>query len=195
MISDAEVDMDFMEAMTVLRSQYDFDILCLAIGYIPENLMDKIFIHEMDTQLILVPAPQMLPQYLYILRIVSMAIWIATFSLLIMIAILIAFAKKNSREKFGWLTLFEDNMRLLVNASLPERIRGGQEKILLLLWMFYCLIFDTMFNSYLTSALVRPKYYPAINTFEDLYKTDLKVNKYVELNNKVMTMVRNVSYF
>lgn len=65
--------------------------------------------------------------------------------------------------------------RFLLNESPPDRDRKQRERFIVVLWVLHCIVFATLFQSILMSALVVPRYYPEVDTFEDLYKTDIKV--------------------
>lgn len=64
---------------------------------------------------------------------------------------------------------------LLLNVSISERQRKWQARLVLLSWMVQCIVMSVLIQSTLTTCLVAPKYYQDIDTFEDLYKTNLKV--------------------
>lgn len=187
-MANIDMSINFMQGIEMLRSQYDFDFLCTAIQTYTDNEMSHIFLHEMNKMFILVPASQPIPHYLYIARIVPLSVFILTVFLLLMTTGLIITVKKLSKQNYKCTIILEDNLRLLMNTSIPLRRRRRAERIIFSLWLFFCLIFGLMFSSHLASVLIKLEYYHNIDTFEELYETDIKVSQKM-LKNKSKIVV------
>lgn len=111
-----------------------------------------------------------MPQYLYMMMLVPGNVWGAILLTLIGVAI--------ARWVLGGkhATPFLDNISFLLGTTAPNRPRmKSPERLLLALWMFGCLVLDTLFQTTLMSTLVAPKFYPDLDTLEDLSSTDMKV--------------------
>lgn len=177
-VEKSDTDTPFMETVPIFRELFDLDIFGNVMRTYEDNLLDHVFLNERNDYLLVIPSGKMIPQYLYILLIVPNSVWIPTLFAISVVTILVRYTQKFYTEKFDWAKIMDDNFRLIVNGSIPQRSRGDVERFVLLLWMFFCLIFDTMYNSVLTSSLVTPQFYPDVENFEELYRSSIKVKIY-----------------
>lgn len=61
----------------------------------------------------------------------------------------------------------------MLNESPPSRL--NRSRILFSVWSLHSLVIVTLFQSFLISNLIKPKYYENIDTIRDLLKTNLKI--------------------
>lgn len=58
---------------------------------------------------------------------------------------------------------------------MSERDQDTKKRLIIVSWLIFCLVFTTLFQSILTTTMVSPLFYPNIETFQDLYKTNMKI--------------------
>lgn len=148
---------------------YDFDIWFTAIKAIRHQGVDYVFLHERDDLCFVVPSGKPVPQYLYIFLIVPGYLWLATTISFIVVTLMLWLLK--SRHAFL------DTYRMFLNIPIPDidRWKPNSERLVLTSWMEYAFIFSAVFQCTLMSTLIARKYYPDMNTINDLLHTNLTI--------------------
>lgn len=170
MIRDADPSLPFDNYLGLFSDIFDFDMLFNRMQTYSDNKLDHVFLYERNDFRLIVPRAGIVPQYLYMMMLVPGNVWGAILLTLIGVAI--------ARWVLGGkhATPFLDNISFLLGTTAPNRPRmKSPERLLLALWMFGCLVLDTLFQTTLMSTLVAPKFYPDLDTLEDLSSTDMKV--------------------
>lgn len=175
-ITNADTNMPLSDFISMFRELYDFDMIMAPMRMYSDNELDKVFLYERSDFIIVIPSGELIPRYLYIFLIVPKTVWIAVLTSLFVLTFMTGIIKIIAGFKPQFLNVLNDNFRLLLNTSITVKKRKMQEKLLLVLWMFHCLIFVTLFQSNLTTSLIVPKYYPDIDSLQELYKTNIKVS-------------------
>ncbi|PSN50480.1 Ionotropic receptor 354 [Blattella germanica] len=88
-------------------------------------------------------------------------------------------------DKFGNV-LINGNMKILSISALKNHIGNSRNKgpghsFFVTLWLFYCLLINTAYQSTLFGLMVNPGEYPPIETFEELKKSGLTMKTLVEI--------------
>ncbi|GLV51337.1 Ionotropic receptor 10a, partial [Carabus blaptoides fortunei] len=174
-LRNGDLDTPFSKVMAFFASVYDFDILMNAARAYTDNDLDKACLYEHDDLLIVVPRGKKIPHYLLIFQIVQYDVWCASLGSLLAVSLTTILIRKCASQRLDATNIFLDNYRILLTESPPDRPRRQQERLLFVLWVLHCIVFATLFQTIFMSALVVPRYYPDIDTFEDLHKAQMKV--------------------
>lgn len=175
LIDNVDGSADVASGIVYIRASFDLDILFNNVPTYPHYHFDHVFLNERNDFLILVPSGAKIPQYLYLFSIVPVVVLIPTLGVMFVVSFVTWMSHRLLKVRVDCLVVLADNWRILLNSSTPNRRRGQHERLLLILWLYFCLIFDTLFTSILTSTLIKPKYYDDIDTLQQLYQTDIKV--------------------
>lgn len=176
-LNRADPKTNLMDAMQFFRASFDLDMFLNVMKVFSdyENI-DYVCLNERDDLVIVLPRGEKIPQYLYLLLILPLNVFFATVAVLLVISLVMWANQKFSNSTTDGVRIFGDNLRVLLNSPTPNRERNGKEKLLVVLWMFFCLICDSMFTTVLITKLVRPQFYPDINTLEELYQTNITIH-------------------
>lgn len=148
---------------------YDFDIWFTAIKAIRKQGVDYVFLHERDDLCFVVPSGKPVPQYYYIFLIVPGYLWLTTIVSFIVVTLMLCLLK--SRHAFL------DTYRMFLNIPLPDidKWKSNPERLVLTSWMEYAFVFSAVFQCTLMTTLIARKYYPDINTIDDLLRSNLTI--------------------
>lgn len=177
-ILGADTNMPLGKYINIFIELFDFDLFMNVLRIYSDNELDKIYLNERSDVFIMIPSGKIIPHYYYIFLIVPYDVWSAMFLSLFLITVAMKVMRNNMKKKRNFRLIFNDNLRLLMNSPIPEVKRNLKEKMLLILWIFHCIVITLVFQSILTSTLIIPKYYPVVDTLEELYQTDIMVSIY-----------------
>lgn len=186
MIKNADPSLPFSQYFNLFSEMYDFDILFNRMQTFSDNNLDHIFLYERNDWRIIVPKTGLVPQYLYVVLLVKGDVWAATLvSLLGMILLRKIIGRESSAPTLDNLAYLLGKYFIISNIFLKYHLLGTSaphrrgmrtlEKIILGLWAINCVVIGTMFQTSLMSALIVPKYYPNMDSLQQLYISGLNV--------------------
>lgn len=117
-----------------------------------------------------------MPHYLYLFLIFSRDVWFIFIST--MVVATCGWSTVGSATYKSWLNKFLNLLRMVTGGSLPGNINMTPERMFIVMWLIYSLIIVTAFTSKLVSALAQEKYYPNVETFDDLAESPLPIYGY-----------------
>ncbi|PSN50750.1 Ionotropic receptor 471 [Blattella germanica] len=90
---------------------------------------------------------------------------------------------KQSHQSMTYISAILDTLLTYVVAGICDRYKGAVASTFFVLWLFYCLIINTAYQSALISFLAHPGHDEPIKTIEELQKSGLHLTTNVLISN------------
>lgn len=141
---------------------------------IKEKFLEGLYPHEQDDICVVVPRGEAIPQVLYMFMVFEISVWCSL--LLTMVVGTVAYFYLNKYIE-------NRNMRSVIVYIIRSTLAGpwghlphkSAERLLVCSWCLFGVLITSFFISELTSTLIEKKYYPDINTLQELESTNWKI--------------------
>lgn len=141
------------------------------------GITESLYPHSKDDLFIVIHKSGKIPYYLYLFMVLKFELWCAAFC--VFIGVVFLWSGIVHFVKFClWRVESLSVLRIVLNISLPTLPIVNSERVIMISLMLYSLILSMAFQSKLTSILMEPKYYPDINTLEQLDESGLIIRVY-----------------
>lgn len=123
MIKNADPSLPFSQYFNLFSEMFDFDVLFNRMQTFSDNNLDHVFLYERNDWRIIVPKTGMVPQYLYVVLLVKVNVWVATLvSLLGMIFLRKIMGGKSSAPSL-------DNLAYLLGMKMYNKVINKSAKL------------------------------------------------------------------
>ncbi|KAF5278849.1 hypothetical protein FQR65_LT03538 [Abscondita terminalis] len=148
----------------------------------PEKKLQYSNPYSLDAILIILPRPKYIPTYLNIFFIFQGTLWIFLIVTCVLITLATALLDRMAL-KIATIRTSEDpvfqTIRIMINlpsSAIQKTILSKKLLFLFSVWLTF--FFHILFNSYLTSTLIKPKRYARITTLKELSESEYKIYFY-----------------
>ncbi|KAJ9590195.1 hypothetical protein L9F63_016684 [Diploptera punctata] len=124
-----------------------------------------------------VPCPKRTVRHGNFYKVFAPGVWLLFFiTCILMTVIIILLQRTRKSESFNNLSYSHYYIWAVVTSvSVPQMPTTSKLRIFFFMWVCYCLIMSTVFQSFFTSFLIEPGTEEQINTFEELLNTDFEI--------------------
>ncbi|PSN52151.1 Ionotropic receptor 485 [Blattella germanica] len=122
-----------------------------------------------------VPAGTPVPRWKSLIKIFNPFMWFCVFTTFLIGSITSWLLVKQSHQSLTYISALLDTLQTYVVAGISDRFKGTVASTFFLLWLFYCLIINTAYQSALISFLADPGHDQPIKTIEELHKSGLNL--------------------
>ncbi|KAK4872905.1 hypothetical protein RN001_014934 [Aquatica leii] len=165
------------------KGEIDCALIRLFLYDLNELMYGKKFLYTypyvLDAFVILVPTPERLPGYLNIFYIFKSSLWLCIVVTCLVLTLFVSVLDRVSLKVFklrGREKAFFQVLRLMVNLPSSEVKRAtNAKKVILTSCFWYSCFFYVVFQSSLTSTLIKPKTYPKLTTLKELAQSSYKI--------------------
>lgn len=147
------------------------------------SLVDATYPLRQNCLTALVPKPQLLPSYTFILQPFSLVLWLAIFFILFIFVLVLSQATKIYKiigksyfYKKDYAIIMIDLLRLLSLGGLRKMPYSNQYtfRIIFLMWLVVCVYNSTYYSAGITSSLSNPKVTRVITTLDDMVNYNIR---------------------
>ncbi|PSN32164.1 Ionotropic receptor 492 [Blattella germanica] len=121
----------------------------------------------------LVPAGAPVPRWKSLIKIFNPLMWVCVVTTFLIGSTTSWLLLKQNQQSLTYISALLDTLLTYVAAGISDRYKGTVASTFFLLWLFYCLIINTAYQSALISFLNNPGQEQPIKSFEDLQESGL----------------------
>ncbi|PSN56488.1 Ionotropic receptor 480 [Blattella germanica] len=120
-----------------------------------------------------VPAGAPVPRWKSLIKIFNPLLWLCVVTTFLIGSITSWLLLKENQQSLTYISVLLDTLLTYVVAGISDRYKGTVASTFFVLWLFYCLIINTAYQSALISFLADPGQDQPIKTIEELHKSGL----------------------
>ncbi|PSN55691.1 Ionotropic receptor 456 [Blattella germanica] len=140
-----------------------------------------------------VPAGAAVPRWKSLIKIFNPLMWRCVVSTFLIGSITSWLLLKQSQQSLTYISALLDTLLTYVAAGISDRYKGTVASTFFLLWLFYCLIINTAYQSALISFLADPRHDQPIKTIDELHKSDLRLMSRVSISGVELEKIEVIS--
>ncbi|PSN35111.1 Ionotropic receptor 463 [Blattella germanica] len=140
-----------------------------------------------------VPAGSPVPRWKSLIKIFNPLMWFFVFTMFLIGSTTSWLLLKQSQQSLTYISALLDTLLTYMVAGVSDRYKGTVASSFFLLWLFYCLIINTAYQSALISFLADPGHDQPINTIEELHKSDLRLMSRVSISDEEFEKIEEIS--
>ncbi|PSN49615.1 Ionotropic receptor 479 [Blattella germanica] len=142
-----------------------------------------------------VPAGAPIPRWKSLIKIFNPLLWFCVFTTFVIGSTTSWLLLKQSHHSMTYISALLDTLLTYVVAGISDRYKGVVASTFFLLWLFYCLIINTAYQSSLISFLAHPGHDEPIKTIEELHKSGLHLISRVSISNVGFAKLEETCHF
>ncbi|PSN49186.1 Ionotropic receptor 448 [Blattella germanica] len=137
-----------------------------------------IYPYHKDVMKWYVPSGELIPRWKSLTKVFNPFMWVCTVTTFIVGSVTSWLLQKNSKSEnkptVNFSSVLIDMFSTYLAFSVSNKYNGPVASTFFVLWLFYCLIINTAYQSALISFLADPGEYKPISTIEELHESGLK---------------------
>ncbi|PSN56486.1 Ionotropic receptor 482 [Blattella germanica] len=120
-----------------------------------------------------VPAGAPVPRWKSLIKIFNPLMWLCVVTTFLIGSITSWLLLKENQQSLTYISALLDTLLTYLVAGISDRYKGTVASTFFVLWLFYCLIINTAYQSALLSFLADPGHDQPIKTIEELHRSGL----------------------
>ncbi|PSN34945.1 Ionotropic receptor 495 [Blattella germanica] len=143
----------------------------------------------------LVPAGAPVPRWKSLIKIFNPLMWLCIVSTFFIGSTTSWLLLKQSHQSLTYISALLDTLLTYVAAGISDRYKGTVASTFFLLWLFYCLIINTAYQSALISFLNDPGQEQPIRSFEELQESGLHLISNIMFPNAKVEEIQQINNY
>ncbi|PSN31666.1 Ionotropic receptor 334 [Blattella germanica] len=165
-----------------LRFTHDSKIahIVFPFHYIEEDLWPKTYPHIFESLTCFVPSGSQIPRWQSLWRTFGPLLWFLILLTFTCGTFTICLLNKSTGESM--FSAFVSSLLTHLGIGVSDRYKGFVATLFFIIWLFYCVIINTVYQSELFRLLVNPGTFPAIQTLKELEESPLIIESLISVS-------------